>query len=281
MSKTKCLVLGSSGQIGLQLVDFLKRNNCDVFEFDIVNNLKQDLRIPNNLYLEEKIKECDFVYFLAFDVGGARYLKSNQDNFNFIHNNFKIMCFTFEMLKKYNKPFLFTSTQMSSMEYSSYGTLKRLGEYYTKSLDGLIVRLWNVYGPESNSDKFHVITDFIKKALTTKKIDMITDGNEERQFLCVDDCCEGLFKLQTIYNDIDRTKEYHISSFEWSSIKNIANIISEIIPCEIIYGTQKDDIQKNLKNDPNHEILKYWKPTTSLKCGITQLINYYKVNQNV
>jgi nucleoside-diphosphate-sugar epimerase len=114
------------------------------------------------------------------------------------------------------------------MEYSSYGTLKRLGEYYTKSLDGLIVRLWNVYGPESNSDKFHVITDFIKKALTTKKIDMITDGNEERQFLCVDDCCEGLFKLQTIYNDIDRTKEYHISSFEWSSIKNENNNFTTI-----------------------------------------------------
>jgi nucleoside-diphosphate-sugar epimerase len=276
MIKNKCLVLGSSGQIGKHLVNFLKKNNNDVIEFDIVDDVTQDLRLFNNLYLEEKIQECDFVYFLAFDVGGARYLKEQQNNFNFIQNNSKIMCNTFEALKKHNKPFIFTSTQMSSMDYSSYGTLKKIGEYYTKSLNGLVVRLWNVYGVETDPEKTHVITDFINKALVNKKIDMITDGNEERQFLYVEDCCECLLKLKDIYYQINRNTEYHVSSFEWTKIKDLSDIIAQLIPCEIVYGKEKDDVQKNLKNNPNADILKYWKPKTALKEGIEKMIEYYR-----
>ena len=39
---------------------------------------------------------------------------------------------TFELLKKYNKKFLFASSQMSNMSYSNYGILKLIGEKITK-----------------------------------------------------------------------------------------------------------------------------------------------------
>ena len=49
------------------------------------------------------------------------------------------------------------------MSYSPYGVMKRVGEMYTKSLGGLIVHFWNVYGIEKDMEKAHVITDFISK----------------------------------------------------------------------------------------------------------------------
>ena len=60
---------------------------------------------------------------------------------------------TFGLLEQYKKPFVFASSQMSQMSYSPYGVMKRMGELYTESLNGLIVKFWNVYGIEKDMDK--------------------------------------------------------------------------------------------------------------------------------
>ena len=90
----KHLVLGSAGQIGDHLVTYLKNQNQDVFEYDIVNSINEDLRMYNNK-LEYLIEKCDFVYFLAFDVGGAKYLEKYQHSYNFINNNLKNLNFKY------------------------------------------------------------------------------------------------------------------------------------------------------------------------------------------
>ena len=84
----KHLVLGSSGQIGYHLCEhILNKTNDTLSTFDIIDNRYEDLRINNNLILEKYIEESDFIYFLAFDVGGSRYLSRYQDTYNFINNN--------------------------------------------------------------------------------------------------------------------------------------------------------------------------------------------------
>ena len=72
-----------------------------------------------------------------------------------------MMVNAFEYIARYKKPFVFASSQMSNMSYSPYGVMKRVGELYTQSLNGLIVKFWNVYGIEKDMEKAHVITDFI------------------------------------------------------------------------------------------------------------------------
>ena len=86
-------------------------------DFDIVNKKNQDLRKFENSLLISKIKKSDFIYFLAFDVGGSRYLKKYQNTFEFLSNNIRLMENTFTLIKKYKKPFLFASSQMSNMTY--------------------------------------------------------------------------------------------------------------------------------------------------------------------
>ena len=52
----------------------------------------------NNAYLMECMIK-DFVFFLAFDVGGSRYLKKYQHTYRFLHNNTKMMQTSLNNLK--------------------------------------------------------------------------------------------------------------------------------------------------------------------------------------
>ena len=268
------LILGSSGQIGAHLVDYLQSNGEQVTEYDIEYKEWQDLREAYNPTLESYIDTCDIVHFLAFDVGGAKYLEENQDKHQFIVNNMRIMTNTFELLKNHNKPFIFASSQMAEMGYSSYGMLKALGEKITRDLGGLVVKFWNVYGYETDPNKSHVITDFIKMA-KEGVIKMRTDGTESRQFLYADDACEALFTLAKKYKKIKKDKEYSITSFEWNKVYEIADILDVISSCKVIPADRKDETQRNAMNEPDPYIEKYWQPRTSLKEGIMKLYNLY------
>lgn len=266
----KYLILGSEGQVGGELCKYLKSLNHEVIEFDITKDHRQDLRVKNSL--QGYIESCDFVFFLAFDVGGSRYLKKYQKTFEFIDNNTKLLTYTFDQLKIHKKPFIFASSQMSNMSYSPYGICKSLGEIYTNSLNGLVVKFWNVYGPEKDLEKSHVITDFILKA-KEGKITMLTDGEEERQFLHAEDCSSALLILSENYNKIDREKNLHITNFEWNKIIDVANIIKNRIPCDVQKSEQKDDVQQNKKNEPDPYILNFWNPKINLVDGINKIID--------
>jgi nucleoside-diphosphate-sugar epimerase len=268
----KYLVLGSSGQIGLALCKYLRKLNHEVLTFDIVDDENEDLRIRNNQLLIDKIKKTDFVFFLAFDVGGSRYLKTYQHSLNFLSNNARLMEFTFEKLAEFKTPFIFASSQMSNMSYSPYGTLKALGEFYSKALNGLIVKFWNVYGEEHDKDKTHVITDFILSAKNNKVINMMTNGEEVRQFLHADDCSECLYVLSKNYATISRDEELHVTNFEWNSILEVANIVAGIYPGTIVNPAKTiDTVQLDKRNEPNNKILDYWTPKMKLADGILQI----------
>ena len=271
----KHLVLGSSGQIGAHLTQYLINNKQQVFEYDVVNDPHQDLRVPFDPLLQKYIEYSDIVHFLAFDVGGAKYLERYQNSYKFIFNNMKIMTNTFELIKSFNKPVIFASSQMSEMGYSSYGQLKSLGEKITRDIGGLVVKFWNVYGYEKDEMKSHVITDFIKMAKNDGIIKMRTDGLESRQFLYADDACEALFTLSKLYDELDKDQNYCITSFKWNTIFEVANIIDVLSSCGVQAGVKQDATQFNAMNEPDEYIKKYWAPKTSLEEGIMKLYNMY------
>lgn len=267
----KYLVLGSSGSIGQNLSKYLKSKGHQVLDFDIKNGVDEDLRISPNIKLELYIKEADFIYFLAFDVGGAEYLKLFENDFNFILNNTKIMINTFEVINRFKKKFIFISSYMANNPHSSYSILKKLGEKFSISLNGLVVRLYNVYCNEQMGIKSHVIPDMIYQANRKKKIILNTDGKEERQFLHIDDCCIGLYILSENYLEILKTNSIvDLSSFEWVSIENLARLISGIFDCELEFSKKKASYC--FKSKPNKHILKFWRPQLTLIDGINKLL---------
>ena len=277
----KVLNLGSSGQIGAYLTEYLRKKGHEVIEYDKNLGARYNLTAIPSTWLESCIKEADFVFFLAFDVGGSRYLKKYQNTFDFINNNTRLMANVFGLLEKYNKRFVFASSQMSNMSYSPYGVMKRVGELYTTSLKGLTVKFWNVYGIEKDMDKAHVITDFIKKGFEEGDFEMMTDGTEERQFLYAEDCCEALETIMECYTQFKPEDPLHITSFHATSIKEVASIIMgqfNLIgkPVKINPGLAKDSVQMDKRNEANNYIMDWWLPKTNMQDGIKAVFNEMK-----
>jgi len=277
----KISVLGSSGQIGAYLTEYLTKKGHLVREFDIVNDPHENMTHIPNPFLRNVIMDSDFVFFLAFDVGGSHYLKKYQHTFKFINNNARLMTNAFGYLSDYKKPFVFASSQMSNMSYSPYGVMKRVGELYTKSLNGLIVKFWNVYGIEKDIEKAHVITDFIRKGFETGVIDMMTDGTEAREFLYAEDCCEALESVMENYDRLTSDDELHITTGNYTTIleiaQNIQKLFSNIGKKVVIQPAQsKDEVQKDVRNKPDLFIRKFWQPKTSVEDGISKIFEVMK-----
>ena len=277
----KVTILGSGGQIGAYLTEYLRKKDYEVLEFDITNGEHQDMTHIPNTYLRNAIMNSDFVFFLAFDVGGSRYLKKYQHTFKFIDNNTRLMANVFGYLEDYGKPFVFASSQMSNMSYSPYGVMKRVGELYTKSLGGKIVHFWNVYGIENDLEKAHVITDFIKKGFETGDISMLTDGTEQREFLYAEDCCEALEAVMNNYNEFSSDDNLHITSFKQTSILEIGEIIQSLFKdigkdVTVSPAKSKDEVQKDKRNEADTFITQWWKPKTSIQDGVANVFNDMK-----
>jgi nucleoside-diphosphate-sugar epimerase len=231
----KVLVLGSAGYIGKNFTNHLLINKYEVIQFDIHDGRKFDLRISENQALRKSISQADFIFFFAFDVGNANYINKNDANYNFIQNNSKILINTFEVISNFDKPFVFISSQMASNNNSSYGLLKKLGEKLTSSLGGVNCRLWNIFGgifPDPNN---HVIYDIISGA-QNGKISLLTNGEERRQFLRMEDLCSILEGIIKNYPSLTKFEFVDVTSHYWIKIKELAFMISEIynqIPVEL------------------------------------------------
>ena len=110
---------------------------------------------------------------------------------------------------------------------------------------------------------------------------MMTDGTEERQFLYAEDCCEALETIMEHYTDFKPEDPLHITSFNSSSIKDVAAIISGQFnmigrPIKITPGLAKDSVQLDKRNDANMFIKDWWLPKTNLQDGIAKVFNAMK-----
>ena len=88
-------VLGSSGQIGAYLTDYLRKKGHFVREFVITISYHEDMsQIPHPFFINVII-DSDFVFFLAFELGGAHYLKKYQHTVTYLDNNTRMMANVF------------------------------------------------------------------------------------------------------------------------------------------------------------------------------------------
>ena len=166
---------------------------------------------------------------------------------------------------------------MSNMSYSPYGVMKRVGELHTTALKGLTVKFWNVYGIEKDMEKAHVITDFIRRGFEEGEFEMLTDGTEQRQFLYAEDCCEALETVMECILIFKPEDPLHITSFNATSIADIAAIIQgqfnmiERYDVKIKPGLAKDSVQMDKRNEADTYITGWWTPKTPIDQGIAKV----------
>lgn len=267
------LVIGSSGFIGKPFCEFLESKGERVVPFDIKRDEKEDARIATL-----PLADIDKVYFLAWDVGGSKYLYEPKLQKNQLDWNLALMKNVFDQLEKAKKDFLFVSSQLSEEVDTVYGVTKRLGEVWTSLLGGVCVRVWNAYGVMEGEDiKSHVISDFIYQALQTKQITMMTDGREWRQFTHITDLSNAFY--MSVNSENLRRTVYDASSYEWVRIRDIADMIGEMTGATVIPGTK---IGHDPIASPNMGRIPGWLPTIALRDGIARMVEEAKkIQQNL
>jgi nucleoside-diphosphate-sugar epimerase len=261
------LVIGSDGFIGVPFCRFLESKGEKVIRFDIKHGSKEDARFE-----KLPLSDVDLVYFLAWDVGGSKYLYEPKLQKNQLDWNLQLMKNVFDQLEKNQKHFLFVSSQLSEEGNTVYGATKRLGEVWTDLLGGACVRVWNAYGyMEEENVKSHVLSDFIYQALSTKKISMMTNGEEWRQFTHIHDLSNAFYIAANATNR--RRTVYDASSYEWVKIIDVARMIAKITDATVVPGAKigHDPVPaQNMGRAPG------WLPTISLEEGIRIMVEEAK-----
>ena len=225
---TRNLVMGSEGFVGRPLSQYLRSIGEEVVECDLKLGGEYDLK-----EIRVDFDGIDRVYFLAWDVGGAKYLYRKEYQLRQLDWNLKLLTNVMRQLQMSKIPFLFVSSQLAEESDTVYGVTKRLGEVWTTLLSGLQVRLWNVYGPfEKPSERTHVVSDFVYQALTTGEIRMLTTGEEQRQFIHIQDVCKALHHV--ISSGVQGI--YDVTSLKWMTIRRLADMIADYAEAKVIPG---------------------------------------------
>lgn len=256
----KNLVLGSAGFVGRPFGRYLETVGETVVTFDIREHADQDarsVRLP--------LDGISRVYFLAWDVGGAKYLYRDEIQFRQLDWNLKLLLNVMPQLQRTGVPFLFVSSQLAEEHDTVYGVTKRLGEVWTRLLHGVRVRLWNVYGPlEQQSERSHVVADLVWQAVKKGRIELLTTGEERRQFIHIDDVCRAFHMAMSA----GLPGVYDVASFEWVSVYDVACMIAEAAGVEVVRGRAVGSTPVT----PMQGRVPGWLPQVGLKEGLARMV---------
>jgi nucleoside-diphosphate-sugar epimerase len=250
------LVLGGEGLIGTELVKSLRLQGHQVVSLDLKTG--NDLRYVDN----RPFAECDRVWFLAWDTGGAKYIGATDKQHQMYKHNCELSARVFDALAQTQRPFLFVTSQLAGQP-NAYGLTKLMGEQWAAQLGGKIARLWNTYGWEHPDTRSHVVTDLVLSGLTEGIVKTMTNGKERRRFIYKADCIAALRKL---FDSEQMTG--HIAGTEWISIQRLAEEIARQLNVEFELGQMEGE---EVIIDPEIEIAG-WQPAMSLREGITLVI---------
>lgn len=261
----KNLILGSEGFVGKYFCNYLEKKGETVIRCDLKITSENDLR-----FIKINFSDIDRIYFLAWEVGGAKYLYRKDTQLFQLQWNLKLMENTFPQIIESKIPFLFISSQLADERDYVYGVSKRLGELWSTLGGGKFIRLWNVYGPiEMLSEKTHVVSDFVLQAVRDKQIKLLTSGEEKRQFIHIEDVCDAF--LLAMSEGLDGIID--ITSSKWVSILELSNIIAKYTNAIVLPGKSKGSTPVT----PIHGKLRNWQPRISLEWGIKNMIDQLKL----
>ncbi len=262
------IVLGGGGFIGGHLAKRLKDEGCHVRIADIKNHefwnheeichefIKCDLTDPKAVELVIN-EECDELYQLAADMGGAGYIFTGENDANVMHNSCLInLNVAKECVEKRVKKVFYSSSACMYPEYnqldpdnpnctessaypanpdSEYGWEKLFSERIflafsrNYKLNVRIARFHNIFGPQGTwtGGKEKAPAAMIRKVCEASEGDSIEvwgDGKQTRSFLHVAECVEAVLRLMSSNFE----GPVNIGSEEMVTINELANIAINI-----------------------------------------------------
>lgn len=136
----------------------------------------------------------------------------------------------------------------------------------------LVVRISNPYGPGQDSAKgVGFIDAAVRRAIKGEPVEIWGDGSVVRDYIYIDDVCKVLARLgleECAYDTVN------ISSGKGISLREIVDIINEIVPLEVVYKPSRtvDSDINYLDNTRMREL--FSDDLVDLKDGIASYYNY-------
>lgn len=317
----KFIITGGAGFIGSTLVKALLEKGAESIliiddlstgsESNISSVLNDERiefinsRIEDVDNLDNLLSSYDFCYHLAAGVGVQYIMENLSDS---LLTNILATHKVLESCQANNIPVLLTSTSevygvaeddiwtedtksligpTTKLRWS-YAASKMIDEFIALSLyeeekiSPIIVRLFNIIGPNQLSKYGMVVPKFIEAALKDEDITIHGDGSQSRSFTWVDDVVNYLIKLAEIkaYGEI-----FNIGQTEEITIKELAELIISKTNSnsQIIYKSHEDVFGKAFE-DPKRrtpgidKIIEFTgiKPTKNIDFMIENIIDFKK-----
>jgi nucleoside-diphosphate-sugar epimerase len=286
----KILITGSSGFIGKNLVESL------LSEYEITGLSKQQKNSKSNHIIKDisKITSKDFKnIFCIIHLAAITDLKVCKDYPDqCIATNVLGTQKILESARKNNCKVIYASTShvygipkklpinetTSTSPTSMYAGSKLAGEILCESyhkqfdMDISIVRIFSVYGPESNNH--YVVPNIVEQLKKSNKI-KLGNINSRRDFIFISDVINA-FKI--ILNNINGFNIYNVGAEKSYSIKEICKKFEKLHGKKIII---KSTVKQNSKFDAKNIVcdatkLKKlgWKSKISLDEGLKKMYEY-------
>ena len=319
----KVIITGGAGFIGSNLVKKLLENGTekiliiDDLSTGKLNNLEEFSSNQNIEIIKKRVEDIDnlntlfenydFCFHLAAGVG-VQYIMDNVSKA--LLTNIEGTHIVIEACKKNNLPLLITSTSEvygvsedkvwteetksligppTKLRWS-YAASKlideflALSEFNDKKLNPIIVRLFNIIGPNQLSEFGMVVPKFIEAALKNEPIVIHGTGEQTRSFTWVGDVVNYFYLLakNELYGEI-----FNIGQTEEISIKDLATLIiekcdssSEIIfkDHKEVYGNKFEDPMRRTPSIDKIVKATNYEPTMTIQKMIEEIITYKKIN---
>ena len=296
----------SEGAEQILIIDDLSTGNKNnLAGLDKIEFIESRIEDVNNL--EKLVSGYDFCFHLAAGVG-VQYIMENVSKA--LLTNIEATHIIIQACKANNTPMLITSTSevygTSNEDVWTEETKSLIGpptklrwsyaasklideflvlsEYNDKNLNPIVVRLFNIIGPNQVSDFGMVVPKFIEAALNNKDLIIHGKGNQTRSFTWVDDVIEYFYLLSNkkLYGEI-----YNIGQTEEISIKELAELIiklsnsnSKIVykTHEEVYGSKFEDPMRRTPSIDKIVEATGYKPSMVIPNMIKEIIEYKKLN---
>lgn len=300
----KILVTGGAGFIGINLTRSLIENGYDVFIFDNFSNSLKNFNfiinptkitkgdITNYDEIFKCIKNIDLVIHLAAKIGVSDSTKNPHET-NHVNvegtlnvlqacskqNVKNIICISTAAV--YGDPKIIPITENSDPNpISSYGQSKFKMENtiinFSKDhgINSIILRLFNVYGPNQSKEYAGVITNFLDRIKENKSLTIYGDGSNIRDFIHVDDVVEAInLSIKNIQNK--QGECYNICTETPITIVELARLMLDLSEKELelqFEPERKADIHNSCGSYNKAKFQLDFKPKVLLKDGLKDLI---------
>jgi len=162
-----------------------------------------------------------------------------------------------------------------------YDEAKRFAEALTfayrrfHGMNTKVVRIFNTYGPRMRADDGRVVPAFICQALADEDLTVFGNGEQTRSFCFISDTVDGLVKLM----ESDFSGPVNIGNPDEMTIGKFAEYIIDIIGSgsSIVHRELPEDDPKVRRPDISLATSRLgWRPTVSLKEGLSITVDYFR-----